>query len=284
MIKIAVIGAPNVGKSSIVNALVGEQTSIVTGLAGTTRGQIRGYTDTFEIIDTPGFGVKKKDLLSVNMRRNISSAVADADVILYVLDAANIESADIQKIENYRTGRYCDKPFVVAVNKTDRTNFEKLYPRLEGFKKLDFVKAIVPLSAKTGYNVDVLANELKKFNTGGGNSDLDTYTDQSVNKMAAEIIRCSVIKNTRDEIPHGVAVIVTKFTEKTDLTEICADIICEKESHKAILIGKGGAAVKKIGTDSRAEIEKLTGVHVKLVINVVVRPNWKNDPDIFGQI
>lgn len=562
--RVAVIGAPNVGKSSIVNAIVGEPVGIVTDLAGTTRDLIRGFAGNFEIIDTPGM-LKSDDLLSKHMRKSISAGVRDADVILYVIDSTNFRDIDLEKIANYRE----KQPVVVAINKTDRTTFQKLYPRLEMLNKLDFVRDIVPVSAKTGFNIDVLVAALNKLSTtkktidlhihtthsdgvnttqeiidiaaehgadiiaitdhdsvgayfelpdvnyrgtkpievikgvelcfhhgekerhmlgygidekimhefilkqfppdkmlarerkflaaktkvlremgliiddgltinhgspgnaflviwnsvmrypqnierfpqirdpekfgripelyihddtikfptmrtvidiihkAGGlaflahplvwncdrlvgdaikagidgleiqhNSNLDghvqelekiarennlytsggsdyhggnkpgvkmvtargnmridfseirpwydkvakvkiepnTYTNQSVRQMASEILRAAIIKNTRAEIPHGVAVMVTKFTDNPGATEIHADIICEKQSHKPIIIGKGGAMLKKIGTEARREIEQLVDGHVKLYTHVLVRPNWKDDRETLERL
>ena len=567
--KIVVIGAPNVGKSSLVNALIGEQTSIVTDLAGTTRDLIRGFVGDFEILDTPGM-LKSDDLLSRHMRKSISAGVRDADMILYVIDATNFDDRDLEKIGNYRD----KQPVIVAVNKTDKTTFQKLMPRLDKLNGLGFVRAIVPVSAKTGYNVGALEKELNNnLNTQGVKIDLhihttnsdgtdttqeiidqaiagkidilsitdhdsvesyfdlkgienknqvptiitgvelsfdyknslrdmlgynidvtimkdwlekqyslkkrlekqnkilknfsevlrakgmivddnmkikngyksegydlvyksitshkenlekfpfiknnsrfywdyfqnpksdlfvgehegaptmkqaidiihksgglaflahpfkyerdldnvnklindaiesgidgieiyhsehlpgdaeylakiakdndlfisggsdyhgldkkpgtklvvgldnvkvelkdiqpwldqsnDNYTDQSVRQMSSEIIRGAIIKNTRDEIPHGVAVIITKFVETTKDTEIHADIICERQSHKPMLIGKGGAMLKKIGMDARAEIEKLLDTHVKLFTHVIVRPGWKNDKELLAKM
>jgi GTP-binding protein Era len=303
MIKIAIIGEENVGKSSLLNALVGEKTSIVTNLAGTTRGQIRGFAGDFEIIDTPGMH-KNASLLGKQMRKSISAAVVCADVILYVLDAQRFTAADVQKVENYRAKQ---TPVIVAVNKTDNVTMAMVYPKLATLNKLDFVRAIVPLSAKTGFNLDVLRAEIDKIRVEIGkktvdsgvksgvkpvgcgaendteNPDPDTFTDQSVRDMSAEIIREAVIVNTRAEIPHGVAVVVTKFTETTKCIEICADIMCEKPTHKPIIIGAGGANLKKIGIAARTGIEKLTGAHVKLYTTVVVKPNWKNDADVVAR-
>lgn len=274
------LGAPNVGKSSLLNALVGEHVSIVTNLAGTTRDKISGFSDRFEIVDTPGMH-KSAHMLGKHMRKSISAAVSDAAVIVFVLDATAIASADITKISNYRD----KQPVIVAVNKTDRTNFEKLYPVLESLNKLDFVRAIVPVSAKTGLNIDVLASEIAKIVPPSTTApDPDIYTTQTMRQMAAEIIRGAIIENTRAEVPHGVAVLVTKFTARPDVTEIHADIICEKDSHKPILIGRGGTTLKKIGMTARKRIEELAGGRVSLITHVVVRPGWKNDKELLEQL
>lgn len=275
-LRVAVIGAPNVGKSSLLNALVGEKTSIVTDLAGTTRDQIRGFAGNFEIIDTPGM-FKSETLLGKHMRKSISAAVTVADVILYVLDATNFDKGEVQKISNYRQKEI---PVIIAVNKVDITKPDKLFPKLETLRTLDFVRAIVPISAKTGNNIDIILRELSAIAPVTQPIDDDTYTDQSIRQMACEIIRGNVIQKTRQEIPHGITVVITKFLESDTATEIHAEIICEKPTHKPIIIGAKGSLLKAIGTKSRLEIEKLTDTRIKLYTHVVVRPNWKNDKEI----
>ncbi|MDR0462113.1 MAG: GTPase Era [Christensenellaceae bacterium] len=281
-IRVALIGAPNVGKSSLLNALVGEKTSIVTGLAGTTRDQIRGFVDNLEISDTPGI-MQGDRVLEKHMRKSISNAVQSADIIVYVVDAGLIDFSDLQKITNYQSKQI---PIIVAVNKIDKTPRVILLAGLEKLAKLYFVSAVVPVSAKTGAQIGTLLDEIKKACPQGTPSESladDTYTDQTVRQMSAEIIRESIIKNTRDEIPHGVAVIITQFTESSKSTEIHADIVCEKQSHKPIIIGHGGAMLKKIGIQARIEIEKLTGTSAKLYTHVIVRPDWKDDKDLLSR-
>jgi len=296
--RVVLLGEPNVGKSSLLNALIEEPVSIVTDMPGTTRDQIRGFIYSpserrggatgdgvgLEIIDTPGMH-KSGHTLGRHMRKSISAAVADADIIVYVLDATNFIDQDIVKISNY-----CNKqPIIVAVNKTDKSSVEKLYPKLEQLNKLDFVKEIIPVSAKTGFNIDVLSSSIHGIasaNEAIPRQELgsDSFTNQSIRQMSAEIIRKHLIQNLRSEIPHGVAVLITKFSESDKATEIHADIICEKPSHKPIIIGKGGATLKKIGTQARTEIEKLLDTHVQLFTHVIVRPDWKNSKEILGKL
>ena len=276
------------GKSSLLNALVGEQTAVVTPMAGTTRGAIRGFVGDFEIIDTPGMH-KHASLLGKHMRKSISGAVQNADVLLYVLDAVRFNAGDVQKVENYRDrcGKGGEQALVIAVNKADMMKMEGLYPKLAMLQKLDFARAIVPVSAKTGFNIGALEEELAKIGGGAGASEADEeeeFTDQSVREMAGEILRGAVIRNTRAEIPHGVAVVVTEFVEKAGAVEIRADILCEKAAHKPILIGASGAMLKRIGTAARKDIEKMLGDGrvVRLYTRVVVRPDWKNDAEVVG--
>ncbi|MCL2851299.1 MAG: GTPase Era [Firmicutes bacterium] len=286
--RVVLIGEPNVGKSSIVNAIVGEQVSVVTDVAGTTRGEILGIKSgvnlsgfSYQIIflDTPGMLKQKKNLFDKQMAKAISTALASADIILYVLDATNIKDEFIAKIKNYeKTG----KPLIIAVNKTDKTNFVKLYPKLDRLNKLDFVRAIIPTSCKTENNINVLESEIAKIilehslgcSVSGFDSEL--YTTQSVKEMSVEIIRGELLKNLFDEIPHGIFVNIAKWKETEIEIEIDAEIYCEKPSHKPIIIGKKGNVLKQIGISSRRKIEELVEKHVKLYTRVLVREDWKN--------
>ena len=278
--KVVLLGEPNVGKSSLLNALINEHVSIVTDMAGTTRDKIRGYIDNIEIIDTPGMH-KAGHTLGKHMRKSISVAVADAELIIYVLDALDFTKKDIEKISNYRD----KQSVIVAVNKADKSTLEKLYPKLAQLNDLDFVRAIIPVSAKTGFNIDILRAEIAKNSPSlEKEATNELYTDQNIRSMSAELIRMALIKNLRSEIPHGVAVLITKFKETSDTTEIHADIICEKPSHKPIIIGKGGKTLKEIGSMARTEIEILLDTHVKLFTHVIVREDWKNSKEILTKL
>ena len=315
--KVVLLGEPNAGKSSLLNALVGERVSIVTDMPGTTREEIRGvlsgssrverseiegslpeheqdFADgrdssttlgmtcnsargDFQIIflDTPGMG-KSKTSLDRFMNKSISAAHAAADVIVFVLDAVNFRG--LEKIQNFT------KPVIVAVNKTDKTNFETLYPKL---KLLDtgIVKAIVPVSAKTGANLDVLVGEIVKLLPEGEKLFAeDEFTDQTIRQMSSELIRCELIKKLAYEVPHGLAVSITAWREGAKEIQIRAEIIVEKQTHKPIVIGKGGALLKAIGITARKQIETLTEKHVRLETHVVVREGWKNNPGALGEL
>lgn len=273
------IGEPNVGKSSLLNALVGEAVSIVTDMPGTTREQIRGVLngDGFQIIflDTPGMGKARTDLDRF-MNKNISLAHAEADVICYVLDAVDFKN--IEKIKNF------SKPVIVAVNKTDKTSFEKLYPKLQLLNDNKAV-AIIPVSAKTRFNLDVLVSEIIKLLPEGKKQFADDeYTDQATRKMCTEIIRGELIKRLQREVPHGLAVDITQWKETEKELEICADIIVSKQSHKPIVIGKRGVMLKDVGTAARKQIEELTAKHVRLNTHVLVREGWKDKGDVLDKL
>jgi len=277
--KVVFIGEPNVGKSSLLNALVGEAVSIVTDMPGTTREQIRGVMngDGFQVVflDTPGMGKARTDLDRF-MNKSISLAHAEADVIVFVLDATNFKG--FEKVGNFT------KPVIVAVNKTDRSSFEKLYPKLQLLDSR-VVKAIVPVSAKTGYNLDVLVAEIVKLLPEGGKQFAeDEFTDQSLRKICAEIIRGELIKRLSAEIPHGLAVNVVEWKESGKDLEIKAEIIASKQSHKPIVIGKKGAVLKDVGIAARKQIEELTEKHVRLNTHVIVREGWKDKGGILGEL
>ena len=274
--KVVFMGEPNVGKSSLLNALVGEDVSIVTEMAGTTRESVRGYLtgEGWQIVflDTPGMDNRKeyRDSLAKYMGKSISNAVAECDVICYVLEATDIKDAYIQKIRNLQD----KKPLIVVVNKVDKSNFEKLYPHLA---KLNGVgHAVVPVSAKSGHNLNVLKDEIvKSLPEGSAIFDADEYTDQSVKKMCAEIIRGALINNLQKEIPHGLAVRIVKFAETNKEVDINAEILCKKPSHKPIIIGKKGTVLKAVGIEARKKIEELIGKHVRLNTHVLVKENWR---------
>ena len=280
------MGEPNVGKSSLINALVKEQVSVVTQTPGTTREQIRGILtgNGYQIVflDTPGMN-SSDDTLGKFMRKSISAAVAGSDVIVYVVDATEPGFAgQIQKIRNYE-GK--STPVIVAVSKTDKTTLEKLYPKLGAMNTLGYVKAIVPVSAVTGFNLNILVDEVVKvLPVGTKRFDKDFFTDQSVRKMCGEILRGELFKLLRAEVPHGVAVNITEWVEKPDGVDINADILCQKESHKPIIIGKGGAMLKAAGVEARKAMEELLGKHVRLNTNVLVREKWRDKKEMVEEL
>lgn len=281
---VVLLGEANVGKSSIMNALIGEHVSIVSSLPGTTRDQIRGITeDGIIFIDAPGMQIKKVDgMLGKHMSKSISTAVANATVICYVLDATNFTDKDIQKIKNYQDH---NKPVIVAVNKADIVNFEKLYPKLVKLNELSFVKEIIPVSAKTKYNLDVLLKAISNICKKPASSTIsDNYTDQSVKFMTQEIIRGVLIENLHSEIPHGIATMINSWNETEKSVEIRCDIICSNPRHKPIIIGKNGNMLKQVGIDARTKIEKLVGKHVVLSTRVIVRSEWKNNKALLDEL
>lgn len=275
---VAVVGKPNAGKSSLINKLVGEKVAIVSPKPQTTRGKTLGILNEQDLqiifIDTPGF-VRPINKLNEYMIKNIETAQAGVDVVLMVIDGTkNITQTDVDKIKSYKS------PVVVAYNKMDVLSYEKVFPQLAKLNEIANL-TVVPISAKTGKNLVELKKELiKHIPEGEALYPTQDYTDKSVRFIAGEIIREKVLWLLDDEVPHGVNIDVTVFKEEEKKTTISADIIVEKDSHKPIIIGKGGAMLKEIGTKSRLAISKLLGTKVHLDLFVKVRENWRNDENL----
>lgn len=275
---VTILGKPNVGKSTLLNKILGEKVSIVSPKPQTTRNKILGILNEpdYQIIfiDTPGkHNIKNK--LDKYMDSEIDKAKQDVDIVLLVIDGSKrITESDYEFVSSFEKSK---QKVIVVVNKIDDTTFEKLYPQLVRFNDMKFVLDIIPISAKTGKNVDDLLKVIKENLT----SDIkyyddDTYTDKSIRFMVSEIIREKALLYLQDEIPHGIAVEVVEFKEDDKRAIIDADIICEREAHKPIILGHNGEMIKKIGTESRLDIEKLVGVKVYLSLFVKVRDNWRN--------
>lgn len=274
---VAIIGRPNVGKSTIVNSLVGMKVSITGPKAQTTRNKILGiYTDAdsqIVFVDTPGM-LKPTNKLGEYMKKSIDSALSGNDLIMIVLDGNSIKDADYELIENYKNS---DIPVFVVINKTDIASFEKVYPKLNKLNEYKFVSNFVSVSAKTGKNMDELKSKIKEvLPFGEFMFDTDSVTDRSVKFLAAEIIREKALLYLQQEIPHGIAVDIPKFSEGKSVVTIDADIIASKANHKQIIIGKKGEMLKKIGTSARSEIEEMLGTKVQLNLFVKIKENWQD--------
>lgn len=276
---VTILGKPNVGKSSILNAIIKEKVSIVSPKPQTTRNNILGILneDDYQVIftDTPGLHAANNKL-DTFMQKSAMGAKSGSDVIVFVLDGTKkITNDDIVYITSLKSS--CEN-IIVVVNKTDATTMVKLYPQLAKLNDLTFVKEIIPTSAVDGKNIDVLLNKIKQFLPEGvPYYEDDIYTDKTVKFMVAEIIREKTLWLLQDEIPHGVGIDISKFEEGTTLTKIDADIVCEKQSHKIIIIGANGQSLKNIGTKARVDIEKLLGTKVYLNLFVKVRKDWRNN-------
>lgn len=274
---VAIIGRPNVGKSSLVNKLVGEKVSITGPKAQTTRNKIYGIKsgENFQIIyvDTPGT-VKPQTLLGEYMSSVITNASKDVDALLIVLDATRLNSEDEKLVKKYEKAKF---PVFVAINKLDLVSLDKLYPMLKKFNEFSYVRCFVSVSAKTGKNVNILEREiLNCLPEGPALFPSDIYTDKSIKFIVAETIREKSLIFLQEEIPHGIAVDVVKYEDNGDTVRIFADIICEKQNHKQIIIGKNGDTLKKIGMSARKELEGIINSKVYLELFVKVKSNWKN--------
>ena len=282
---IAIIGRPNVGKSSILNKLLGQKVAIVSSKPQTTRTRIMGVLtegkDQLVFLDTPGMH-KPKNSLGDYMVRSINESVAGVDACLLVTEAGQeIRENERMLIEKVKK---LDLPCVLAINKTDTINDKEVI--LEQIIKysieMDF-DAIVPVSAETGSKLDELKEELKKFTSEGGHFfPDDTLTDQPEKVLAAEMIREKILRLTEKEIPHGTAVVIERMKMRDDknLMDIDATIYCERDTHKGILIGKKGAMLKKISTYARQDMENFFGCKVNLKTWIKVKEDWRNKENL----
>ena len=283
---VAILGQPNVGKSTLLNAILKEKVSIVSPKPQTTRNKILGiYNDVdsqIVFIDTPGIHTSHNKL-DEYMNKAINTAKKDVDVIVYVIDGTKkIGQNTLDTLNKYTKD---DDKVILVVNKVDDTTYEKLYPELNKLNSLEGIKDIVPLSALKGKNVEELIKVIKNYLTDDVQYyDQDIYTDQSVKFIVAETIREKALWLLQDELPHGIAVEIVRFDEGDTLTEIDADIILEKSSHKQIVIGKNGTMLKNIGTKSRLDIEKLVGTKVMLKLFVKVREDWRHKDSVLKTI
>lgn len=282
---IAIIGRPNAGKSSLTNCLTGEKISIVTPKPQTTRDAVRAIltTDRYQMIfvDTPGL-LKPRTELGRYMSRETDVSSRDVDALVIVIDGSRpFGKKDYELIESRLKSSV---PVYVAVNKTDIAGYEKIYPILAELAPLTkeadgrrAIREIVPVSCVTGENVDVLreclAGELKDEVMYYPEGDV---TDRPVRYVAGEIIREKALLLLQDEVPHGVGIIVGAYEDKKDSVYIEADIVCERESHKRIIIGDGGSMIKRIGRAARIGIAEMTGKSVYLKLFVKVREDWRN--------
>jgi len=288
---ITLIGRANVGKSSLMNKALGQKVSIVSDKPQTTRTRIMGVLTKEEtqlvFIDTPGFH-KPRNLLGQNMIKAVDSGMGDVDAALFVVDAApqfKLQENEIPAAEEELLNIVKQKKLkcILAINKIDLIeNKEDLLSIIINYSSHYDFEAIVPLSAKTGDGVEALVGELLKLSKPSPHyfGD-DEITDQPEKTMVAEMIREKLLRCLDREVPHGIAVDLERFVErdKADgepIVEIEAVIYCEKESHKGIVIGKGGAMLKKIGTMARYDIEKFFGIKASVKLWVKVKEDWRN--------
>lgn len=274
----ALIGRPNVGKSTLMNCLIGQKIAITSKKPQTTRNRIQTVYTSEEgqivFVDTPGIH-KAKNKLGDYMVNVAERSLREVDVILWLVEPTDYIGAGerhiIEQLKKVNT------PVILVINKIDTVKREQLLGYIDAYRaQLEFAE-IVPVSALKNDNTKVLIEQIMKYLPyGPAFYDEDTITDQPTRQIVAEIIREKVLRSIDEEIPHGVAVIIEAMKYGKKLVEIEATIVCEKDSHKGIIIGKGGAMLKKIGTLARPEIEDLLEQHVNLQLWVKVKKDWRD--------
>ena len=276
---IAILGRPNVGKSTLLNAMLGEKIAIVSKKPQTTRTRITGILtrgeDQFVFLDTPGM-IKAKNRLGDYMVKTISNTIGEVDACLFVVEAGvkpgPTEHNILDRIGNRKL------PTILVINKTDRASGEAVGDTILSYKDLYNFAAVVPISAANNKGVDIVIEEASHFlSEGPWFFAEDELTDQPERQIAAEIIREKILRTIDDEIPHGTAVMIEEFKEEGNLLRIRAEIFCEREAHKRILIGKQGAQLKKIGSYAREDLESFFGMKIFLDLWVKVKENWRDD-------
>ena len=275
---VAIVGRANVGKSTLINALTGEKIAIVSKKPQTTRNRITGIITKdetqFVFMDTPGM-LKSQNKLGDYMNKTISSTLGGVDAAILVVDAdygpGEIEKKILRRFENDKM------PAMLAINKIDQSTPQQVADCITAYAALFDFSAVVPISALKNDGVDIVLTEAEKFmHEGEWFFDEDAMTEQPEKQIAAEFIREKILRLMDDEIPHGTAVVIEEFKEKKDLLSIRAEIFCEREAHKRILIGKNGEMLKKIGSYAREDLEKFFGVQIYLNLWVKVKENWRD--------
>ncbi|MBQ6469669.1 MAG: GTPase Era [Lachnospiraceae bacterium] len=285
---VSIIGRPNVGKSTLLNAIAGQKVAITSNKPQTTRNRIRAIHTSQEgqivFVDTPGMIGQTKNKLGEYMMAAAKSALHDSDVILWLIEPSSYIGEEDRKIAGL-LGK-SDAPVILIINKIDTIPKEQILSVIDSFRSLMDFAEIIPVSALRGKGVEEVTGTIFRYLPYGPlYYEEDAVTDQTERQIAAEMIREKALHALDKEVPHGLAVVIDTMTErektgkdgeKETITEIEATIICERESHKAIVIGKGGAMLRKIGTNARYEIEKMTGNKVYLKLFVKVRTNWRD--------
>ncbi len=281
---IAIVGRPNVGKSTLLNSIVGEKVAIVSKKPQTTRNRITGIhtagENQFVFLDTPGLH-KPRTKLGNYMVKAVGDALSDVDAALLVVEpreaVGDIEKTIIDRIKKNEI------PAILVVNKIDSVQAANVAKTIQAYSEYHDFDAVVPISAKSGKSVDEVLAECEKYL---GESDWffpeDIVTDQPERQIVAEVIREKLLRVLDDEIPHGTAVVIEEFNEGRDIIRVRAEVFCERESHKGIIIGKRGATLKQVGTYAREDLEKFFGCQIFLDIWVKVKENWRDSEFTVG--
>ena len=274
---IAIVGRPNVGKSTLLNAMVGEKVAIVSNRPQTTRNRLMGVCcgDNYQMVfvDTPGIH-KPRTALGNYMMQAVQEGMDGIDALMVLVDVTAVGPQDRQIAEDMSHKKL---PKFLLLNKIDLVAPQELLRLIDVFKEMGY-DAILPISARTGEGLDTLKNELlNKLPIGPKYFPDDMLTDQPERLLCAELVREKALLHLRDEVPHGIGVEILGMEKKSDnLIEVHADIYCERDSHKSIIIGKRGAMITLIGKEARVDMESLLGMRVNLQLFVKVRPDWRN--------
>ncbi len=277
---VTIIGRPNVGKSTLMNHLIGQKIAITSNKAQTTRNRIQtvytGEEGQIVFLDTPGIN-RAKNKLGEYMLSAAENTLKEVDVILWLVEPTTFIGAGeryiIEKLQNVKT------PVILVVNKTDTVKEEEIFKAINTYKEVYDFKEIVPVSALRNHNTDELLKTIFQYlEKGPQYYDEDTITDQPERAIVAEMIREKALRCLDKEVPHGIAVVIDRMKdrEQGNIVDIDATIICERDSHKGIIIGKQGAMLKKIGTQSRIDMEKLLDTKVNLKLWVKVKKDWRD--------
>ena len=275
---VTIVGRPNVGKSSLMNRMIGEKIAIVSARPQTTRSRIMGVLSDEDsqivFLDTPGVH-NPRTRLGEYMMQSVRDALDGNDAILVILDASHVTEQDLDIARKMKDRKV---PSILALNKIDLVSPDKILGITSTAADLGY-EEIIPVSAKTGDGVKELIDCLKKYLPEGPHYfPDDMLTDQPERILCAEIIREKALRHLHDEVPHGIGVEIMKMeTLSEHLTEINATIYCERDAHKRIIIGKQGSMLQTIGTEARLDIEKLLDTHVNLKLWVKIRPDWRNN-------
>ena len=283
---IAIIGRPNVGKSTLLNNLVGQKVSITSKKAQTTRHRINGIlTDEqsqFIFVDTPGFQTRHTNRLNSLMNRTVTQSMRDVDVVIFVIEALHFDERDRLVLKLLPV----DRPVILVINKIDQlADKSRLLPFLEKMAKEFAFAAMIPVSAQQGMQLPELLSTIRPYLPENQPLfDPDEATDRSERFIAAELIREKLFRLTGEEIPYSASVTIDKFTTEGDLRKIHACIIVDKAGHKAIIIGKDGEKLKAIATQARKDMEKVFGGKVYLEVWVKVKTGWADDAQMLKSL
>ena len=276
---IAIVGRPNVGKSTLMNQLIGAKVSITSRKAQTTRHRITGIQTLddaqFIYVDTPGFQTRHSNALNKTLNKTVTNTLISADVILYLVEAGTFGPADQQVIDLLPQ----DVPCVLVINKSDRVKDKAaLMPFAQMVSSKHNFAAIVPVSAKLRFQLDALQNEIKRYlPENEAVFGPDDITDRSEKFLASEIVREKLFRLVGDELPYTSTVLIEKFEQEGDLRRVFAAILVERDTHKSMVIGNKGARLKEVSTQSRLDMEKLFGGPVYLEIWVKVKSGWADN-------